>query len=193
MSDLPRKIESVNEAQLIEDLNSLSNCNEAVVNCHSAKLIISTPNAYNVAKYGPLSYCKFCRQCARKSPSIQVSPTEKRLAVHMTQEDIERAQVSRKERRLELNSQLSKIRENVRLEQEKDRKQEYDLYLQTPAWSEKRKMALIRDNYLCQGCRESRATQVHHLTYQNLFDELLFQLISLCTRCHQRVHGHQND
>ena len=32
------------------------------------------------------------------------------------------------------------------------------------------------------------ATQVHHLTYAHLGDELLFELISVCDDCRKRIH-----
>ena len=64
----------------------------------------------------------------------------------------------------------------------------YDAYLQSDAWREKRAQALKRDGGLCQGCLERPATQVHHLTYAHVGDELLFELISICDDCHERAH-----
>lgn len=67
----------------------------------------------------------------------------------------------------------------------------YDAYLRSPAWSRLREQVLARDGHLCQGCRESRATQAHHLTYERVGAELLFDLIALCDRCHERCHPHK--
>jgi hypothetical protein len=67
--------------------------------------------------------------------------------------------------------------------------QAYEAYLQTDAWRAKRAEALKRDGGVCQGCRTQRATQVHHLTYAHLGDELLFELISVCDDCHLRIHA----
>lgn len=61
-------------------------------------------------------------------------------------------------------------------------------YMQSPAWKAIRLKVLARDKYLCQGCLTAGATQVHHTTYANLYDELLFQLQSLCDHCHKKVH-----
>jgi hypothetical protein len=68
-------------------------------------------------------------------------------------------------------------------------RQEYEAYLQTDAWRAKRAEALIRDGGICQGCFQRPATQVHHLTYAHLGDELLFELISVCNDCHARIHA----
>lgn len=70
----------------------------------------------------------------------------------------------------------------------------YDEYLKSPAWASKRTAVLRRDQHICQGCRERRATQVHHISYRNVGNELLFQLTSLCQQCHDRIHQeHSND
>lgn len=66
--------------------------------------------------------------------------------------------------------------------------EEYHDYLATPEWREKADAVLSRDRYLCQGCRKRRATQVHHLTYAHRGAEFLFELISLCDECHERLH-----
>ena len=64
----------------------------------------------------------------------------------------------------------------------------YAQYLLTPAWRAKREQVLMRDHFQCQGCRAATATQVHHLTYDHICDELLFELVSLCKSCHERCH-----
>jgi hypothetical protein len=46
---------------------------------------------------------------------------------------------------------------------------------------------LERDNYLCQACLTNRAEQIHHLTYNNIYDEPLYELLSVCKRCHIKI------
>ena len=67
----------------------------------------------------------------------------------------------------------------------------YNAYLQSPRWQSKRAEILKRDNYICQGCLGYRgvATQVHHLTYSHVGNELAFELISLCDECHEQFHN----
>lgn len=57
-------------------------------------------------------------------------------------------------------------------------------YLKSEKWNNKRLKVLKRANFKCEGCMEAKATEVHHLTYDNLKDELLFQLVAICR------HGH---
>jgi hypothetical protein len=64
----------------------------------------------------------------------------------------------------------------------------YEVYLQSEVWREKRLLVLQRDNFICQGCLKVPATEVHHLNYEDVPNELLFDLVSLCSSCHKRTH-----
>jgi hypothetical protein len=63
----------------------------------------------------------------------------------------------------------------------------YNEYLNSEKWKLKRKKVLERDNYLCQACLTNRAEQIHHLTYNNIYDEPLYELLSVCKRCHMKI------
>jgi hypothetical protein len=65
----------------------------------------------------------------------------------------------------------------------------YNAYLSSDAWHLKRQVILKRDKHLCQFCNSAKATQVHHLSYDNLGNESDFELISLCHKCHQFIHN----
>jgi hypothetical protein len=66
-------------------------------------------------------------------------------------------------------------------------------YLQSPLWQSKRELILRRDNYTCQRCQSATATDVHHITYHNLGNEYNFELVSVCRRCHDIIHGRTAD
>ena len=68
-------------------------------------------------------------------------------------------------------------------------RKDYVDYLSSERWKQKRKIALERDGYKCQGCLTKAASEVHHLSYKNIGNELLFELVSLCHDCHKRIHG----
>lgn len=67
------------------------------------------------------------------------------------------------------------------------------VYLCSDEWAEKRERVLERDRGVCQGCLNRQATQVHHLTYCRVeignAHEMMFDLISLCDKCHSAIHG----
>jgi hypothetical protein len=66
--------------------------------------------------------------------------------------------------------------------------EKHNEYLLTDKWQEKREAVLAREDNLCQGCRSALAVHIHHLSYENWGDELLFQLVAVCQDCHQRAH-----
>jgi hypothetical protein len=65
----------------------------------------------------------------------------------------------------------------------------YNFYLTTEEWREKRVLVLQRAAFRCEGCGERKATQVRHTTYAHAGDEFLFELIAICTECHERFHA----
>ncbi|MDB6117617.1 MAG: hypothetical protein JWO08_1398 [Verrucomicrobiaceae bacterium] len=66
---------------------------------------------------------------------------------------------------------------------------DYNRYLQSPLWKEKRDLVLQPEDFVCQGCRKARATSAHHTTYRHQGHEFLFELIALCQSCHDRYHA----
>ena len=63
----------------------------------------------------------------------------------------------------------------------------YKEYLQSPQWQDKRQRVLQRDRHQCRACERSRATQVHHLTYEHVGNEPLFDLVAVCKSCHDSL------
>lgn len=65
---------------------------------------------------------------------------------------------------------------------------EYDAYLKTPVWQQKRAAVMARSGGCCEGCATRLATQVHHLSYAHVGHELLFELVAVCDACHRTLH-----
>ena len=74
------------------------------------------------------------------------------------------------------------------LEIQKRRGREYETYLRSSSWEVKRQKVLSRADYVCEGCLDRPATQVHHLTYEHIKKEFLFELVAVCEQCHERIH-----
>lgn len=56
-------------------------------------------------------------------------------------------------------------------------------------WKTRRRLVMERAKGLCEGCRQADAAEVHHLSYEHLGNEFLFELVALCRDCHSRVHA----
>jgi 5-methylcytosine-specific restriction endonuclease McrA len=66
---------------------------------------------------------------------------------------------------------------------------EYQYYLQSDQWKTKRRKILQRAGYRCELCRKAKPLQIHHLTYERIFNERMDDLQAVCDRCHRRLHG----
>jgi hypothetical protein len=67
----------------------------------------------------------------------------------------------------------------------------YGWYLGSAFWRERREHILQRANYTCEKCGKRPATEVHHLTYIRVFQELPSDLLALCKQCHYEIHWRQ--
>ncbi|MDB5250666.1 MAG: hypothetical protein JWQ40_5060 [Segetibacter sp.] len=88
----------------------------------------------------------------------------------------------------ELKKSYYKEKFEIEYNDSRDFEKVYNKYLESAAWLSKRSEILKRDNYTCRYCASTKATQVHHLSYNNLGNEPDFELISVCKQCHQEIH-----
>lgn len=86
------------------------------------------------------------------------------------------------------------IQKHVRIQRDgvDDFEREYSKYLKTAEWANRRAKVLKRAGGICEGCLERDATQVHHKTYEHVFEEFMFELIAVCDECHKRLHPEKN-
>jgi hypothetical protein len=72
-----------------------------------------------------------------------------------------------------------------------NRKTAYHWYLGSAFWRERSEYILRRANYICEKCGKRPATEVHHLTYIRVFQELPSDLLAVCRQCHAEIHWRQ--
>lgn len=65
---------------------------------------------------------------------------------------------------------------------------DYHEYLLTPQWQTKRENVLIFWGHRCALCFSDINIEVHHRTYKRLGNELMTDLIALCSDCHSDHH-----
>lgn len=86
---------------------------------------------------------------------------------------------------------LSAVREaeaeKERLQERQTKRAAYLAYLGSEEWQVRRQKVLRRDP-VCRACEEAKSEQVHHLTYERIFREPLFDLVGICRRCHEEIH-----
>jgi hypothetical protein len=79
--------------------------------------------------------------------------------------------------------------EQHRADQDREFWERYERHLQSPKWRLLRRKVFERSRGLCEGCGMAPAEHVHHLTYERLGDEMLFDLAAVCNTCHEKIHG----
>ena len=66
---------------------------------------------------------------------------------------------------------------------------DYDKYLRSPEWQDKRQQRLALDNHRCVFCKSTENLNIHHRTYANLgHEDILHDLVTLCEKCHKELH-----
>lgn len=137
---------------------------------------------YRIDKLGRRYYGYQCLDCGRLVSRIKnekATGLETLFDEELAIKDIDRIHQTYEDNRLRRELEYQKKQE--------ERAKQYKLYLKSPEWKSKRKSVLSRDGYTCQACLEAPATEVHHLTYDHIFNEPLFDLVSVCGPCHQAI------
>jgi len=71
-------------------------------------------------------------------------------------------------------------------------------WINHPEWKHLRNIRLLRDNFECQQmtgrwgksqCKSKDRLEVHHLTYERMTHERIDDLITVCHKCHSKIHG----
>jgi len=125
-------------------------------------------------------YCKRCHDVSKplKQGEVDLSKVERRLY-----SDYKEYVGTIDNTISELIHELSNIRKNRKEE-------DYKKYMSSDKWWEVREKVMYRDSNICQICGDP-AAHVHHLTYEHFKDEFLFELVSLCKKCHHK-HYHND-
>ncbi len=76
--------------------------------------------------------------------------------------------------------------------QKKKRKKEYRSYLKSFEWNQIKEELFSVRGKVCEECTSTKRIEVHHLTYENIFNEEPEDLMILCRECHKKQHQDRN-
>ncbi len=130
--------------------------------------------------------CLECGHIVQELRRADLSEDEIRSAIPYDDSLTQQFYKRRNERYTELQQQQLRI-------QRYEFNERYANYLASDEWNEIRTKVLKRDKFLCQGCGVNRAVDVHHLTYERIYCEMLFDLIAVCRECHLRLHPEHDE
>lgn len=71
-------------------------------------------------------------------------------------------------------------------------KYNYFKYLESDKWKKIREQVLQRDNNKCTICGASDNLIIHHVSYDNLGNEKIEDLTTVCEKCHTKIHSTKN-
>jgi len=127
--------------------------------------------------------CIECGGCIERNKPLSMKKHSEEIRSEFSTYNFERWKKGRSE-------EISYLWESVKDSNfETSKRGKYIDYLDSEAWKNKRREALVRDNNVCQVCKENLAEEVHHITYENLFNEKLEDLLSVCKMCHNQLHS----
>lgn len=66
---------------------------------------------------------------------------------------------------------------------------EYKAYLISPEWRGLRAVVIAMRGYKCERCPGTKPLEVHHITYDRIYNEDTDDLEVLCKPCHDKEHG----
>lgn len=124
-----------------------------------------------------------CQLCANAVVTRTERAREKR-----ERSEAKRAERDKRDREKKEQYEVQRLQRSIQREAERiQRVQEYNSYLNSDKWRQKRAAVLRRAAGVCEGCGFAGAVEVHHKTYEHIFDEPLFDLVAICRKCHERV------
>ena len=167
----------------------MGGCHEngaAVMDCRHSKRWVRHKNPRQASHHGEFKYQAQCEVCGATG-AFQAEPPTTNYFIEP--DEAKAFKAFKEDQRLQdLKKDQSKRRALIK-QMQGEWKDNYNKYLQSEEWKAMREKILERDNYLCQGCMDEKATEIHHFTYENAGDELMWELVSTCARCHAKAHG----
>lgn len=169
------------------DLKKLEKDLEILKNCHHEK----TKFYYIIKVNGEKAYMELCSLCGERKDKAKVwikASTIPNDATIIKYTDEIKKEFSDKKNIL--INEINKIKYAIDMS---GKYQDYLKYLESPEWDEKRRMRLYfnKNNFhgKCEVCGKTEATQCHHMTYERLYNEWIFDLAAVCSSCHERIHN----
>lgn len=135
---------------------------------------------------GAWMHQRFCYDCGNKTSQFLKKEDAEREGVTDVSKDLLASKHKAYEN--DRSSRLERLANEAAERCQPANRRTYDDYLRSPEWKRKAELILRRANHTCEGCLSRPATQVHHLTYTNIYNEFAWELRAVCDPCHSRAH-----
>ena len=154
------------------------------------EVIVGTiKNRYNTHKFGDSNVVPICLGCGQKGQGKDIRRLEWDNDWPLLEDVLSTKTLMSKA--AAASNRIAEIRYSLAAADQEREKSDwwewYNEYLKSKKWAKKRKKILKRDP-LCQACLKAKSQQAHHLTYDHVGDEFMFELIGVCIPCHKKIH-----
>lgn len=123
---------------------------------------------------------RFWVQCLACGAGVRALPRKEILNVYVLPAFDEGLAKAWEERQAERRVELAEVRQA-------EWREGYQRYLESADWQRLRQLVFERAGGKCEGCRERPPAEVHHLTYERVGHEMLFDLVAVCRPCHRKI------
>lgn len=139
---------------------------------------------------GAPMYVMQCQECGQNASNQVAAAVAMRDG--FTPWDEELAETGRTLRNAQYERDRN-TREREALERQREWAERYQAHLLSQKWQKLRELVFRRSDGICEGCGVRPAVQVHHLSYEHVGEEFLWELAAVCMTCHERIHPHMRD
>lgn len=172
----------------MESMESIHEIIEREFSCdHADSPLRVKTSSNNVRHYYP--QCQRCGAMGQAKSRAKITLAELRQMLPWDDDLPRRWRLARDARWKELSDAAREAEWAARHSATAKRKAECRERYHRPDWQEIRRKVFKRAGGICEGCLSAPAAQCRHLTYDNLGHEFMFELLALCRRCHEKVHG----
>lgn len=179
----------ISESYLFNDVYECLDCGhwryKRIEECCRRPFFVVAILRYNHERYAIFNQCLECGGAEKTKPLKSKDYTE-HIRCAFNQDRFKQWKVERKNEGDLLQAGVKVIN------YQHSNAYKYQTYLQSKEWKAKRILVLNRDNHLCQVCKSEPALDIHHLSYENCFDEPLEDLQAVCRSCHINLHKSEN-
>lgn len=184
--------------QITEEIDylygTIKQCQGAVWDCPNVKHVIIEDNTWNPQKNGYKKATPFCSKCGRcgqaRNPDKMDTPLN---LINIERGSVETMKLKAKKTKEKVSNEIqgyvkkrNELYDQIQTEQNKQWWKHYNEYLKSDAWKQKRSLIIERDK-VCQACLKAPIEEVHHKTYDHVFNEPLFDLVGVCKACHDNI------
>jgi len=166
--------------KLEEEIVSFWKCNHENITC-----VVTMTDGRESIK----DVCKLCGHAGGSQSRKKFTQKEQSKMHRTTTSGLIDYRQKHHEKLERLINQQKSIKEDIITNHSESWWEWYKEYLLSPEWKDKRQLVMGRARNVCESCGSNAAKQVHHIAYDHVGNEPLWELKAVCDECHEVLHS----